>query len=939
MGKLRWLHLSDFHMGKDNYAQKNILKKIHHHMKEQKEKGFLPDMIFITGDIANTGRKDEYSVFVEEFLLPVIDIYDTLPKVYIVPGNHDIDREKCGVAALSLYDVPQKSLTFFDANADGLKKRQEIFQRFSEFRNGLALDEELCFSVENIFKEEAFFYNIWEKESHKIGVVGINTAWLSNSDSDKEKLSFGKGIVEEALQKLEGCDYRLVLGHHPLSWLREGQRSQISALFAKYKVIYLHGHMHKTSSGYTIANDLGFLSIQCGAAFQAREDEVYYNSLYWGWLDLAENTVGIMPRRWSPSNDRFVLDASDNLPENYRKEGTDVWIFPGSVFLAGMNQKKKEKQETVVQVPPYWQLINEDFIRNLTEPDRTDILKYFDGKEPSYNDIFSDYIPIRSIVFELRKEFVKCDEKEQTKCVLLSAAGGEGKTTILLQTIRGLCKENGWQALVLRNPEKDMNLYEEQILNITKEGNWIIGVDNCFAVAQQMFGLIKKLKRRKYQHVHFLLCARDTDWINSDADRLDWRSFVSFSRPRLKGISEEDAERFIDAWKDLGDEGLGKLKGLSPEEAKERLLQSSHNEEVLEPDEGALLGAMLATRYGDELYDHVRELLRRLNKIPLYNETLLNAFAYIVAMHSEKMFFLSKPVMAQLYHCKEKEVKKNILGPLGDEAASAVSGDMIYTRHGSIAKAARKILDEEFHYDFDEIFIEMTLAAIEAHQKGEYVERLKEWRYVSDRFMNVNNTLAVRIDKEILKINPFDEYIIVHLSKLYRKVGQPELAVQLFREVPYVVESRVFFCEWALTEANVGYKAASICLSAIAMSDGVERKMIDTRNAHINLYSIALTFLELYRLYENNVYFSAMTAALCLDGKIGNQQEKHKYLKMTEQEKTKFEAIKEERNLNNNLKKGIMMAEKICEIDFMEWVPRITTLEYRKLLSLAGIIN
>lgn len=941
MGELKWLHLSDFHTGKDGYAQNKLFKSIHRHMREQKEKGFLPDMIFITGDIADKGKKEEYTIFVNEFLLPVIDIYDTLPKVYIVPGNHDIDRDKCQVAAFSLYDVPQKRPAFFDTDEAGLEKRQEIFGRFSGFRESFAIDDDFCFPVGNLFEKEACFYHIWEKETYKVGVAGINTAWLSNSDKDKEKLSFGKWIVQEALEKLEGCDYKLILGHHPLSWLREGQERQISSVLAEHKAIYLHGHMHKNSGGYTIANDSGFLSVQCGAAFQAREDDVYYNSLYWGSLDLAEKTVSIMPRRWSPSNDRFVLDASDNLPENYREEGTDVWVFPSEVSLIGGRQKKKEKEEVIVQAPPNWQLINEDFIKSLTEPEKIDILKYFDGREPAYNDIFSSYIPPRNIVFELQREFIKCDEKAENKCVLLSAAGGEGKTTILLQTVRELCRENGWQALVLRNPEKDMQLYEEQLLNITKEGSWIIGVDNCFAVAQQMFGLLKKLKRRKFQHVHFLLCARDTDWINSEADKLDWRSMANFSRPRLKGISEEDAKKFIDAWKELGDEGLGKLKGLSPAEAQKRLLQSSQNEEVNEPDEGALLGAMLATRYGDELHDHVRELLRRLEKIKLYHETLLNAFAYIVAMHSERLFFLSKPVMAQLYHCKEKDVKRNILGPLGDEAASAVSGDMIYTRHGSIAKAARKILDEEFHYDFDEIFIEMTQAAIEAHKKGEYVERLKNWRYISEHFMNWNNTLAVRLDREILKIDEYDEFIVVHLSKLYRKVEQPELAVQLFREVRYVVENRSFFCEWALTEANVGNKAASVCLSAIALSDEVERKMIDIKNAHINLYSIALTFLELYRLYENESYFFAMAAALSLDEKIGNSQEKrHKQPKMSEQEKKKWEALRrEERNLENDLKKGILSAEPHCEIDFPEVVPNIKTLEYRKLFTLSGIIT
>ncbi|MDE7351673.1 MAG: hypothetical protein K2O06_01280 [Acetatifactor sp.] len=87
------------------------------------------------------------------------------------------------------------------------------------------------------------------------------------------------------------------------------------------------------------------------------------------------------------------------------------------------------------------------------------------------------------------------------------------------------------------------------------------------------------------------------------------------------------------AWKALGDEGLGRLKGLSTEAAKQKLVESYLDAERNDPDESALLGAMLATRYGDELHNHVREML----------------------------YFLSKPVMAQLYHCPENQVKQRIL--------------------------------------------------------------------------------------------------------------------------------------------------------------------------------------------------------------------------------------------------------------------------------------
>ena len=94
MRNIRWLHLSDFHTGKDKYAQIKLFQKIHAHMKQMKEEAVIPDMIFITGDVANQGLKEQYDAFIEEFLLPLVDIYDPLPAIYIVPGNHDVDRKK-----------------------------------------------------------------------------------------------------------------------------------------------------------------------------------------------------------------------------------------------------------------------------------------------------------------------------------------------------------------------------------------------------------------------------------------------------------------------------------------------------------------------------------------------------------------------------------------------------------------------------------------------------------------------------------------------------------------------------------------------------------------------------------------------------------------------------------------------------------------------------
>lgn len=52
---VRWIHLSDFHVGKDGYGQRKLFKYILDHLHERIASGQAPDMVFITGDIANKG--------------------------------------------------------------------------------------------------------------------------------------------------------------------------------------------------------------------------------------------------------------------------------------------------------------------------------------------------------------------------------------------------------------------------------------------------------------------------------------------------------------------------------------------------------------------------------------------------------------------------------------------------------------------------------------------------------------------------------------------------------------------------------------------------------------------------------------------------------------------------------------------------------------------
>src|SRR5215207_1869221 len=116
---MRWLHLSDFHFGKDQYGQISILEHILAEIRSEVGKGLGPDFVFLTGDIADKGRKDQYEGFDRFFLHPLLEILGTshLGHVFLIPGNHDIDRTIA--RSVRRYDVLCEIPTFLDPTPEG----------------------------------------------------------------------------------------------------------------------------------------------------------------------------------------------------------------------------------------------------------------------------------------------------------------------------------------------------------------------------------------------------------------------------------------------------------------------------------------------------------------------------------------------------------------------------------------------------------------------------------------------------------------------------------------------------------------------------------------------------------------------------------------------------------------------------------------------------
>ncbi len=94
--KIRYLHLSDLHLTSiankgpvEAFNQDMITKSLIDAAGDLQER---IDFIIITGDIARSGKAEEYEVC-EVFCGKLLDAAGIEPsQLFLVPGNHDIDR-------------------------------------------------------------------------------------------------------------------------------------------------------------------------------------------------------------------------------------------------------------------------------------------------------------------------------------------------------------------------------------------------------------------------------------------------------------------------------------------------------------------------------------------------------------------------------------------------------------------------------------------------------------------------------------------------------------------------------------------------------------------------------------------------------------------------------------------------------------------------------
>ena len=306
MRPISWLHISDVHMRpQDEWAQGIVMRAMCDDIAAGRENG-VADFILITGDLAYSGKADEYKLFAN--FLNGLSKASGVPKEYIfcIPGNHDIDRERqtfCFRGARSaLHD--QNSVDAF-LGSPAAEDFQTLLEREESYRD---FQRDYFSGQDRTATDDGLGYVArLTIDGVRIAILGLDSAWLAYGGADDHtKLLIGERQVMNAItlaQETKDPPHILVaMGHHPLHLLHDFDRRPIQDRIERGCHFYHCGHLHYPEERPMGQNPSGCLTLAAGAFFHSRESHNAYSVIT---LDLLAAERSVRTLQFNPSTGKF----------------------------------------------------------------------------------------------------------------------------------------------------------------------------------------------------------------------------------------------------------------------------------------------------------------------------------------------------------------------------------------------------------------------------------------------------------------------------------------------------------------------------------------------------------------------------------------------------------------------------------------------------------
>ncbi|NRD52517.1 metallophosphoesterase [Corallococcus exiguus] len=365
MEKLVLVHLSDIHFtGSSGTSIHDLDSDVRHELLRDaaaltKELGGATGVL-VTGDIAFSGQCAEYERAASWLLEFCRAIGCPDESVWVVPGNHDVDRK---IANSKVTKTLHESIRAKQGPALD-KELREILSDESSAKALLApLADYNTFAARfqcSISAAKPY----WERDltlpcGTIIRLRGLCSTLVSNQHDAKNNIVLGQAQVN--VHRVDGVEY-LMLCHHPPDWLQD-QDTVVSHLESKVRM-QLFGHKHSQR----VQEINKTLRVTAGAMHPERDEggwEPMYNVIEISRLDDQQLGVRLFQRRWHKVNHYFLADQNRNTNQSHhdyvwqgcprpaRKEPPTVEAQKAadSAMSAAVAAKTKAK-DTEAMLPP-----------------------------------------------------------------------------------------------------------------------------------------------------------------------------------------------------------------------------------------------------------------------------------------------------------------------------------------------------------------------------------------------------------------------------------------------------------------------------------------------------------------------------------------------------------------------------------------------------------
>jgi 3',5'-cyclic AMP phosphodiesterase CpdA len=305
------------------------------------------DLILFTGDIADHGLRAEHNSTAAFFAQLCSTLKLDRSRLFLVPGNHDVDRSVHAEAwsglrsALARGADRQAVSRWIAGKADAPlgcepRWRDQVLERQAGYNEWVSQTLDRPELDSRNHRHGRLGYHIELKLGHPeqpVHVIGLNTAWLAGDNADFEHLLLTEDQLLAAATTEAGAPYsglRLALMHHPSHYLADDW--DVWPMMAGLVDVVFRGHLHRVRLNAWSDPDRRILELAAGCLYDSGAADRYPNNCQIVTLQAAPEGLKVTSRfrAWSPQGG-FWYD--DNSLYRGTERGWRAWFLPSDSGL------------------------------------------------------------------------------------------------------------------------------------------------------------------------------------------------------------------------------------------------------------------------------------------------------------------------------------------------------------------------------------------------------------------------------------------------------------------------------------------------------------------------------------------------------------------------------------------------------------------------------